>query len=168
MKNNKYFKAYGIDLTYEINTYKHIGNDYGDSKTANLGFDFNVLRWMRKNVTNKNEKKYKICDKYSEWKKYIIDKLPTNISNKEDMIHFFNKNRIFAVILYDLIKIVLIPIYIAMLEVIEVIWPNPIYGFVGFLIIAIVIVVIACGMVIDTKQKIHFYDDCLSILEERD
>lgn len=166
MKNKKYFQAYNIDLTYELNTYKFIGNDYGDSKNANLGLDLNVRRWLRKNITNKNEKKYKICNKYSEWKKYVLDNFPINALNKEDILHFLNKSRYFAIIYYDLIKIVLVPVYVAMLALMEHFYPYKTGFFMALIFIMAIIVIISTGVIIDANQKINFYNDYIHILED--
>lgn len=174
MKNKKYFNAYGIDLTYQINTYKKIGSDYGNSKEANLGLDLNLARWVRKNITNKKEQKYKRCDKHSEWKEYVVDSLPKSIGNKEDMIHFLFKNKMFAHIYYDLIKSVLIPVYIGILAAFECFAPETTNGIVYsnevrymvYLFLAVVIVIISTCAIIDADQRIHFYNDYISIVEE--
>lgn len=43
-----YFKPYGINIEYEYKTYKFVGRDYGNRKSANLGWLGNFKRFLRK------------------------------------------------------------------------------------------------------------------------
>ena len=165
MKNKKHFMEYGIDISYELKTYKYIGSDYGNSKNANKGLSSNISRWLRKHIINKNEKQYKICNKYSEWEKYVTDNAPKNVLNGEDLLHYLYKNRMFMKIYYDIIKILLIPIYIAMLEILECICPDKNVLFVLMILVMIVIVIFSTGIIIDANQRINFYNDYISVLE---
>ena len=77
MTKNRYY-PYNIDLEKELRTYKNIGNDYGNYKTADKGWILNVYRYLRKK-RNKNNKNYFSCNTYSEWKDYILDKVKCSL-----------------------------------------------------------------------------------------
>ena len=100
MKRIKY-KPYNFDSDYEHRTYKYIGHDYGDAKTANKGLIKNVLRWLRRNFLNKGEGCYKFCNTYGEWRQYVKKKFFCNHSeNGINMFKFLNiKKRKAAILL---------------------------------------------------------------------
>lgn len=54
---NRKYMPYGFDENYEYKTYRNIGKDYGDSRTANAGHIENIKRYFRKKV-NKKQKYY--------------------------------------------------------------------------------------------------------------
>ena len=47
---NRKYMPYGFDENYEYKTYRNIGKDYGDSRTANAGHIENIKRYFRKKV----------------------------------------------------------------------------------------------------------------------
>ena len=51
---NRKYMPYGFDENYEYKTYRNIGKDYGDSRTANAGHIENIKRYFRKKVKSKN------------------------------------------------------------------------------------------------------------------
>ena len=67
---NRKYMPYGFDENYEYKTYRNIGKDYGDSRTADAGHIENIKRYFRKKV-NKTQKYYATCDTYTQWKNYI-------------------------------------------------------------------------------------------------
>lgn len=116
MRKQRY-TPYFFDIKYEKRTYKHIGKDYGDRKTADRGLIKNFLRWYRKRIYNRKELKYKFCNTYEEWKHYLLERKFCNISDKQNMIKFLNKQKMFCEKLFESIKTVIIPIYIALYSV---------------------------------------------------
>lgn len=54
-KKKRDFTPYGINLEYELKTYKYVGKDYGNRKDTDLGLRRNISRWYRRR-NNKKEK----------------------------------------------------------------------------------------------------------------
>ena len=97
IKKKDRYNLYGFNTQYEFNTYKKIGKDYGK-----------LPRY---------EEKYTICNTYSDWEKYVKMKLPLNILNYEDFIHWLNNQLRFSKEMLDLIRGVLVPIYITLISI---------------------------------------------------
>lgn len=113
MRKQRY-TPYFIDIKYEKRTYKHIGLDYGDHRTADKGWIRNFLRWYRKKLYNRKELKYKFCNTYEEWKLYLLEKKFCNTYDKQNIIKFLNDRKRSYEKMFDSIKTVIIPIYIAL------------------------------------------------------
>lgn len=116
MRKQRY-TPYFFDIQYEKRTYKHIGKDYGDCRTANRGLIRNFLRWYRKRIYNRKELKYKFCNTYEEWKLYLFEKKFCNTYDKQNMIKFLNVQKRFYEKIFEAVKTVIIPIYIALYSV---------------------------------------------------
>lgn len=80
LKKVKY-REYNFNQKYEKQTYVNIGLDYCPTGI------FKIASWVRI-MKNKGEKQYKICNTYSQWEKYVQSKLPTEILNYEDFVHW--------------------------------------------------------------------------------
>ncbi len=100
-----------FDIKYERRTYKHIGKDYGDRRTADRGLIRNFLRWYRKRIYNRKELKYRFCNTHEEWKLYLFERKFCNACDKQNMIKFLNKQKRVYEKMSDSIKTVIIPIY---------------------------------------------------------
>ena len=122
MKKQKY-KPYFFDYKYELKTYKHIGLDYGDSVSANKGWIQNARRWFRKHIYNRADSKYKTCDTYEDWEIHVKSKLPMRTDYKNYM-HWLIMQRQFAERELEIVKAILIPIYIALLSMKEIFFLN--------------------------------------------
>lgn len=177
---SKYFQPYGLDIKYEINTYKHVGMDYGNCKTANLGLWSNFKRFIRINVINRKEKVYQKCDTYTEWKGHIKEILPKGFNNYEDMLHWLYEKRRKAESYLEAIKAILIPVYIAYLGMVMSIFPISsgeeagnistganTSGRIWLLIILILLIVMISAIVLrEAKRKENFFVDFICIAEE--
>ena len=130
MKNE--FQAYNFNEKYEMKTYRYVGKDYGNRKTANRGVLSNIRRWFRKK-TNKTEKKYKFCDTYLEWKNHIKEIFPVkNSCEIDNFLHWLEQQMRYAKWELEAVKIILIPIYIALLSIDDVFTKNNVeinYGY---------------------------------------
>ena len=177
---SKYFQPYGLNLQYEFNTYKHVGMDYGNRKTANCGLWSNFKRFIRINVINRKEKVYKKCDTYTEWKEHVKEILPKGFNNYEDMLHWLYEKRRKAESLLEAIKAILIPVYIAYLSIAMSIFPISsgeeagsigtganASGRIWLLIILILLIVMISAIVLrDAKRKENFFIDFIRIAAE--
>lgn len=160
MKTQRYC-PYNLDLRKELRTYKNIGKDYGNYKTADKGWILNVCRYLRKK-RNKNNKNYFSCNTYSEWKDYILDKVNRNINNYDDLIHFLICERNRQLVKKEAIVIILIPIYISLIATaignMELNMPETVA-------IIIVIELLALNGLYNISQKVIFYNDLVEILK---
>lgn len=95
------YNQYGFNVKYQVNTHKHVGKDYGKSKKK-------IEKLKKKN-------KYKICDTYHEWREYINSIIPDNDINKEKLIHWLKRRVHNAKSKLEVLKVVIIPIYILLL-----------------------------------------------------
>ena len=113
MKRKKY-NPYGIDLKYELETYKHVGDSYENRKMISKGFYRNVAGNFKKKMNEKRET-YAFCNTYSEWEIHVKQSIPKDIRNKKDLLHWFYKKTNEAKRNLEVIKGIFIPIYITML-----------------------------------------------------
>lgn len=167
----KYFRPYDVNLEYEMKTYKYIGKDYGDSENANKGVIFNLLRSHRKKK-NKDQLKYAFCNTYSEWEKHVNNKI-NNILGKykqKDFLHWVYQNRQRTQIEIDVVKTILIPIYIALLAGVNLLMPD-LELEVGninleIVIVSAVVVFMSTYILYNSYEKVCFYNDFIKIIEE--
>lgn len=166
MKKKKYV-PYGLNMEFEYQTYKRVGLDYGERKNADLGMLRNMGRFGRKHL-NKSEKKYAFCNTYTQWKKHVEDILPEAISNDEDMLHWLYKKRNDAMNFLEEIRNILIPIYIAILALMEPFWEG---GELGRLIMTIILMFILVWIssyaLRDAKDRVDFYEDFINIVKNK-
>lgn len=156
----KYFKEYGLNLEYEYKTYKYVGKDYGDRKSANKGRSLNFLRFIRKKFLNYKEKKYKFCNTYTEWEMHVKDILPELI-NGIDMYHFLNLQKRNAEVLLESIKTILIPIYIALLQMNESLKLE----IEQTILLLFIITIISTCVMSNASKKVNFYSDFMQIVK---
>lgn len=163
MKNK--YKPYMIDIKYEFKTYQHVGKDYGNSKSADLGCLFNFRRFVRK-TWNRKQNKYKFCNTFSDWKEHITSVLNKNIVNYDDMIHWLIYERNFAKQYLESIKAILIPIYIAFIGVFSLFLneeDNPLCVLISIMLL---IIAISVHVLHDATEKVDFFEDCIQIANE--
>lgn len=170
MKRQKY-KPYNLDVEYEHRTYKHIGKDYGNSKTADKGLFRNILRCLRRYL-NKDEKYYKFCNTYSEWKEYVKEKLfCTYSANGENISKYLNVKKRKVAILSEVSKVALIPIYIAVFSILPDMFPDETweqystYIGISMIIFIIITVVASMGLLNKYNHAENFYQDFIECIE---
>ncbi len=152
----KAFKEYGIDIKYELNTYKNVGFDY-----KRKGF--------LKRFINRKERKYKICNKYSDWQKHIEQIIPKSILNYNDMIHWLYRKKQTAYILSECIKAVLVPIYVVFFSMYITLCMSIFEKslvFVTMIILLLVIFIASIKYLIQAMRKINFYEDIIKVIKE--
>ena len=160
------YKPYLYDFKYEKKTYKNVGRDYGNFKTANLGFTLNLVRYLR-NKKNKNNRKYQVCNTYSDWKKYLIDKNGKSLSLNEKYLCGLKQEKFEAV---EINKTVVLGIEIALISVYfsSVKFLNEFQFTICF---AVVLSFLATFMTIAIKDAYLEYNlvcDCIEILKIRE
>lgn len=111
--NHKYL-PYNFDFNYEIKTYRNIGKDYGDCNIANRGIISNLRRYCRFKI-NTDDKYYKKCNNYSEWKEYISCKYQYSCS--ENFYHYLKKSKKEVDKELEIYKISFIPLIICFITV---------------------------------------------------
>lgn len=169
---DKYFKPYGLNIEYEINTYKNVGKDYGNRKDANLGLLLNMKRFIRKSVKNRGGKLYKFCHTYTEWKEHVKQIFPRKNYNYEDILHWLYKKKRNEESRLEAIKAILIPVYIAFLgtyEFGETFVKNKYNSqqiFICMIMIMIIIIIASVKVLGDAEERVDFYKDFISIVED--
>lgn len=178
MRKQRYM-PYFFDFNYEKRTYKHIGKDYGDRRTADRGLIRNFLRWYRKRIYNRKELKYKFCNTYEEWKLYLFERKFCNTYDKQNMIKFLNVQKRFYEKMFESIKTVIIPIYIALYSVGIAAMDKISAGmevteseagelmFFSMIFMTLFIVIISSNWIFQHKGDIHFYQDYIDCLNNK-
>lgn len=166
----KRFNPYEIDIEYEQKTYKHVGRDYGDFKSANLGSLFNLIRFFRKRRNQKKEK-YEFCNTYTEWESHVKMVVKKDIINSNDLIHWLYSKRNIEKQMLESVKTIFIPAYLA-------IFTTPFFyntksesydasNMVGGIIIVLSLIILVCfKLLYDAYERVNFYNDFIRIAEE--
>lgn len=161
-----YYMPYGLDMEYEYRTYKQVGADYGNRKTANFGMFGNICRFFRRK-RNKTEKKYAFCNTYSEWKRHVKDILPSDAHcNYEDIVHWLYRKRNNESSYLEAIKCILIPIYISLFTMIDVIVQEDIVKSMVMLSTLCIIVVFSSVIYYSAARRLQFYEDFIEVVEK--
>lgn len=159
MRKRKYM-PYFFNYQYERKTYKYIGKDYGNYITANIGWIRNIARWYRKRIYNRNESKYKFCNTYEEWVSYVKNKLPMRTDYK-NYLHWLVENKRFAEGELETVKAILIPIYIALLSVKEIL---SLENTGAMLVSVMVVTVISAYKLWKDRENLDFWNDLIVIV----
>lgn len=157
------YTPYGFDEKYEYKTYKNIGKDYGDRKIADVGFFENVKRYFRRK-TNRKQKQYAMYNTYEQWKKHVkknIERYPLSIENYK---HWLIKQQRYYQERLELIKIILIPLYIFMLTVLA----EQEKSSIQLLYATILAETMMCLLVMNDTKKSLFYKDYIEIMDEKE
>ena len=161
------YVPYEIDMQYEFKTYKNIGRDYGNSRTASVGFSYNVMRFFRK-LKNRKQKKYLFCNTYSEWERHIHTILDKNIANYRDLHHWLIYRKRGAEQYLESIRIILIPVYIALIGAIGsyfVKYDEAMLSLSGMLLI----IVIGSAIILHVAHtQLNFFNDFIEIAEKQE
>lgn len=161
----KRYTPYGIDIKYECNTYRYVGLDYGNSKNASVGLIRNIRRFVRK-IKNRRQSKYSFCNTYSEWEQHVCKVLDENISNYNDLVHWLVGEERRAEKLLEIVKAVLIPIYLMYAEAYTTFCKDA--SIVTFVIILFVIIFISGAVLARTLTEVNFYKDFLEVAERKE
>lgn len=175
MRKQRY-TPYFLDFNYERRTYNHIGKDYGNRRSANKGWLGNFFRWYRKRIYNRKESKYKFCDTYEEWKLYLAEREFGNVYNKKNVIRLLCKRKRNFEKLYEAIKTIIIPIYIALYSALIAIMNkfstekeaaearSGDLMLLYTIFLTLFIIIISTGWIFHYKNNIYFYTDYIDCL----
>lgn len=179
MRKQRY-TPYFFDIKYEKRTYKHIGKDYGDRKTADKGLIRNFLRWNRKHIYNRKELKYKFCDTYEDWKLYLLDRKFCNNYDKQNMIKFLNKQKRSCGKIFESVKTIIIPLYITIysgaIALMDKFWSEtealesmPRKSMSVYLILLLLFIIgVSFYWIVKNKDDISFYKDYMDCMEKNE
>lgn len=158
ISKKKLYTPYGFDEKVEYKIYNQIGEAY------------------RITVLGKKEKKQiKILpsfDTYLEWKGYFISKFSKSCDWNCNFTHYLSKKLRKNKRIVDLIKSVVVPIYIGEFSCLITIYQSnsvkiPICVQIAMLFVAIIITVIVSFWLIHIhSSRTHFYVDCIDIIED--
>ena len=113
MKNKE--MLYNFDYKYEYKTYKNVGVDEKINYKSKGNFFYKLLRLIRF-LLNKNEKRYKKLNTYSEWENYVIDSREGRCFKRKDFIHFLKSRQRKCECCYDIVGSVVTPIYVVLVS----------------------------------------------------
>lgn len=162
----KYFRPYGINESYELETYRHVGRDYGNKKNANLGWILNFKRYRRK-WKNRNQKQYAVCHTYTEWERHVKKVINHDIINSNDLIHWLYQKRDWAIRSLEVEKLILVPLYVTLLSLffVETGELNLPVRLMLFLFLAGIIILVSVDCFFKSFVEVGFYNDFIKIVE---
>ncbi len=151
----KKYTPYNFNEKKEYRIYKNIGKRY---------------RKEYREEKIKENKKFPCFDKYSEWEKYFIHKFLVSNYNSNNFLHFLNgKYRMFQKE-EEYYKILVIPLYIALMTIILTIYSTTnlsVEKLIGTLVFEIIIVIAASIYYLyKIGQKVNFYEDCMKVIND--
>ena len=141
---------YGIDIDYEYETYR------------NVGVDYKIGKW----------KKYLSCCTYSEWENHINSIVEREMPVYNDFLHWLYGKRNEEIKNLEIVKAVLIPVYIALITLFDTLLgnflsSNPITNSFLLIFLLIVIVIVSTCILYKSIEKKHFFDDFIEIVKKR-
>ena len=157
------YQPYDIDIQFELKTYKNVGKDYrclpGVKRRFGIGRFFRML-------INRKEKYYCYCNTYTEWKVHVQNVLNKHICNYDDLFHWLILGRNQEKHNLEAVKIVAIPIYVALATAYDIFSMASIYKLFLFGVIIIIVVIISAIILYNAMEKLEFYEDFIEIAEE--
>lgn len=166
-KNND---LYGIDLKYQYKTYKNVGKTYQIELKAKNNYFYKILGNMRK-FLNKNEKRYKNFDTYSQWKDSIyIEINEIGFINKIDFLHYLLYYSRSKDATCEALGTIVTPIYTIILTMgITLFLTTDIQESLikGFMFMAPVVILVLAYLLCkytDNRKEFYFYKDLIEIL----
>lgn len=176
MKNDAYM-PYNFNIEYEYLTYKNIGVEekilYKATRNA-----FYRLRLLIRKFFNKNEKKYKNLNKYSEWEEYVKNTSVADILNKKDFIHFLEAKARYYDVIRHTVGTILTPIFVVILSGALTIFLSPIQGdilpdvilfsWLSFIVILYIVLIYLNQSNNYRNNRYFFYKDYINIIEEQE
>lgn len=155
---------YNFNAKYEYRTHKYVGRDYGSFKMANRGIITNIIRFARK-IWNKKQKKYIVCNTYTEWKTHVINIIRKDMSNYEDFIHWLYYMKRDSEKDLQMVKVIQIPIYIVILSLSTQIFNLERLTIENTIIILVIITGASAKYLLRAYDRVCFYDDVIEIYE---
>ena len=160
MENNKY-KPYNFDFKFQYRTYKNIGIRHKNQFMAKK-MRYRIYETIR-NLNNKDERKYKNFDTFSQWRRYIEEEFKGNLKNYDDLKHYLQKRKDDYEFLRNVSGTIVVPIYVCMITM-----ELSVYTTEGVDPIFTIISVFAYLITLCLRQKYryNFYRDFIKILNQ--
>lgn len=166
MKKNKDTGMYHICISYELKTYKEIGKEYCFENRITNKKQKRLRRFFRALLKrNKNERKFKVFNTYSEWEKHIQNDVLVDCTNENDRLHWLNMHFRSSKNIVELVIALLIPLQITAVTIFSQLPDNISYfdAILSFLIIELGISLLYCNY----KKEMEFYEDVIKIAEKK-
>lgn len=160
---------FDVNWNFQLKTYNHIGKLYKIESKAGRSLFYKLTKIIYK-IFNRNERRYKNFDTYSEWKEYIYAEIKEkNIYNQKDFIHYLKKCKRDDELLLEIIETIATPIYVVILTMgITLFFNNDLINMSGIFFMAVLIVwvylLLAC-MSFKLKTRIYFYEDMIKLFK---
>ncbi|MCH5280926.1 MAG: hypothetical protein J1E61_05605 [Lachnospiraceae bacterium] len=155
----KFSYLYGLNIRYEINTYKYVGHDYPNQPFLKK---YRIVRLIKRIM-----KKYTVCNNYTEWEKHVQNAINKDIINPKDFIRWLYRKKDIEEQFLEAIKSILIPIYIAIFPLMDYFGKIPEKDVEGFILFGLILIVsISSKYLYDTFEKVNFYRDFIEIAEK--
>lgn len=167
----KKYVPYGFDLKFEIRTYKNIGKDK-KMKFKSKERLFYAIYYSIRNFCNRDEKKYKNFDNFSEWKEYIEMKVKETEYNKEDFKHYLNAIKNENEDSSNMIGSIATPIYICIITIGMTIFASIksyILHMLVFIFMSGILLFAFLSLLIQYKRirsKYYFCEDVINVLNK--
>lgn len=177
------YMPYGFDSEFQYKTYKNIGISYWIEFNAKEKKLYKMRRIVR-NTLNKDEKKYKNFDTFSQWEHYICEEFYTKkFVNRKDYVRYLERSRRNKEIFCDMIGAVITPIYVVMLTMGATLVLNTdavnnvlnnsnmikvaiMHGFICMTIILVIVLSFLMLLFLRHRRKAYFYKDLIMVLEK--
>ena len=111
---NKYM-PYNFDYKYEYKSYKNVGVDVKINYKSKSNVFYKLRQFIR-NLFNKNEKRYKKLNTYSDWENYVINSRKGRCLNRKDFIHFLRSRERVCEYSHNIVGSVVTPMYVVLLS----------------------------------------------------
>lgn len=166
----KKYMPYGMDLRFQYSTYKNIGKSDRIEFKARKNFICKARDYIRKK-RNKNEKRYKNFNTFSQWENSICEEICTNRRfDKEDLVHYLKHYKRTEETSCEMIGAIVTPIYIVMLTMGTTLCMNAnmpdINGYVKMSFVLLLTLIFLMLMFRRIKTHINFYKDLIMIVDK--
>ena len=151
MKRWKQINAYNIDWKREILTYRNVGKDFNQPKKK------------------RKIKKYIPLDTYSDWKANVLDILPKNKKDRDNICHFLHAWQSESENIKELIGLILVPVYMGLFTVYWTLLSKKIsllYLLPASFILLFIITYTVSKAYKEAIQERNFYKELIGIIDE--
>ncbi len=161
---------YGFDLNYQYEMYKNIGKRYKEQFSEKNNIISKLKMYIRERF-NKENKKYKNFDTFSQWENYIVKMVNEyNYVNHSDFEHYLQKKKDLQESWLNIYEVIATPVYIGLISM-----GVTVYSSIGIpplvtilftsvlLLFVLIFLMIKCS---SNRKKINFYRDVIDILKE--
>lgn len=174
---------YSFDMKFQYRTYKNIGKTHWIDFKAKKNLLYKIWRIVRRTI-NKNEKKYKNFDTFSQWEYYIRKEFDTKkFDDKKNYIRYLKRSERNAETICDMIGAVVTPIYVVLLTMGATLIMNTdivnigtndsrmikvyvMHGYICMSIILLFVLIFLMRYFFRQKRKIYFFKDLIKVLKK--